>query len=456
MSIRTYGMFGLGKTGQATARALTVHGAKVIAWDDGAPGREAFAKAVPEVRLQEPRDWPWASLDAVVLSPGVPLTHPQPHAVVTLAKKHGVPVTGDIELLWQQHPDADYIGITGTNGKSTTTTLIGHIFLHCNKRVAVGGNLGTPVLALPDMDEGGTYILELSSYQLDLCNELRLDIALLLNFSPDHLDRHGSMAGYIAAKRRIFNNQTGRDVAVIGVDDADAKAMYDALKKTHPGRVVPISARGAVKSGVYVQDGILVDATGARELRFDLRGIKALQGEHNWQNAAAAYAVCAMYNLPSDVIYAAMQTFAGLDHRMQWLGSIRGVQYVNDSKATNADAAEKALKTYDAIYWIAGGVAKEGGIESLAPYFGKIRHAYLIGQAAEEFAKTLDGKVAYTISETMDQAVAAASAAAPEGACVLLAPACASFDQYPNFEARGAHFKQLVAAQQGGSDVLAR
>jgi len=455
MSTPTYAMFGLGKTGQATAQALSAQGAKVIAWDDGEAGRAAFAKAVPAVSMKSPQDWPWASLDAVVLSPGVPLTHPQPHAVVQLAKQHGARITGDIELLWQQHPDATYIGITGTNGKSTTTTLTGHIFLQCGKTAAIGGNLGMPVMALPVMDEGGAYILELSSYQLDLCDELRLNTALVLNFSPDHLDRHGSMAGYVEAKRRIFRNQTARDVAIIGVDDADANAMHDWLVKNHPGRVVPISARSVVAGGVYVQDGILVDATSPSEQRFDLRGIKALQGEHNWQNAAAAYAICAMHNIAPAAIYAAMQHFAGLDHRMQWLGEARGVAYVNDSKATNADAAEKALKTYDKIHWIIGGVAKDGGIESLAPYFGKIAHAYLIGQAAPEFANTLEGRVPYTQCGTLDVAFTNAAAHAKAGEVVVLAPACASFDQYPNFEARGAHFKQMFTALKESADVHA-
>lgn len=455
MAARSYGMFGLGKTGLATARAVKARGDKVVVWDDGEASREAFKKAEPDMTMKAPADWSWGALDAVILSPGVPLTHPKPHSVVELARKHDVPVTGDIELLWQHHPDANYIGITGTNGKSTTTTLIGHIFAQCGKRAAVGGNLGTPVMALADMDEGGNYILELSSYQLDLCEQARFNTALLLNFSPDHLDRHGSMQGYIDAKRRIFNNQAPRDVAIIGIDDADAKNMFETLQKTHPARVIAISAREVVKDGVYVQNGVLVDATSPVEQRFDLNGIKALQGEHNWQNAAAAYAVCAMNNIAPAAIYAAMQTFAGLDHRMQWLGTVDGVQYVNDSKATNADAAEKALKTYNDIYWIAGGVAKEGGIAPLAPYFSKIRHAYLIGQAAEEFAQTLEGNVPYTIANTMDVAFAKASDAARGGACVLLSPACASFDQYPNFEVRGDDFKRLYAARKGTADVHA-
>ncbi len=455
MASRNYGMFGLGKTGLATARALAARGDSVVVWDDGEAGREAFKKAEPGIAMKAPESWSWNKLDALILSPGVPLTHPKPHSVVALAKKNNVPITGDIELLWLHHPEANYIGITGTNGKSTTTTLIGHIFAHAGKAAAVGGNLGTPVLALPDMGEGETYVLELSSYQLDLCEQAHFNTALLLNFSPDHLDRHGDMAGYITAKKRIFRNQLPRDVAIIGVDDADANAVYEELKNTHPARVIPISAREAVTGGVYVQDGILVDATGPSPQRFDLNNIKALQGEHNWQNAAAAYAVCAMNNIASAAIYEAMKSFAGLDHRMQWLGNVNGVQYVNDSKGTNADAAEKALKTYSDIYWIAGGVAKKGGIEALAPYFSKIRHAYLIGQAAEDFAKTLEGTVPYTIAGTLDEAFKQASAAAPQGASVVLSPACASFDQYPNFEARGDHFKKLVAALKGAGDVHA-
>lgn len=455
-----YAMFGLGKTGQATARALAKAGHDVVAWDDGQASREAFAAAVPNVTLVAVEDWTWKRLDALVLSPGVPLHFPQPHRSAAFARANGVRITSDIELFCDAHASSRVIGITGTNGKSTTTTLIGHIFAAAQKPCAVGGNLGTPVMDLPALHADGSYIFELSSYQLDLCDHTRVHTAVLLNFSPDHLDRHGSMAGYIAAKKRIFAHQQSGDTAIIGMDDADACAVYDDMRARAGIRTLAISGCKPCAGGVYVQEGMLIDDTGDAPIRFDLRAIKALQGEHNWQNAAAAYAACVIHSIAPQEIYAAMQSFAGLDHRMQWLGEISGVQFVNDSKATNADAAEKALKTYDHIFWIAGGVAKEGGITSLTPYFSKIAHAYVIGEAAPDMAAVLAQKqVTYTCSQTLDHAMTAAFHDAKQsklpGACVLLSPACASFDQYPNFEARGAHFMRLFAALKEGSHVHA-
>lgn len=447
-------MFGLGKTGQSTARALADAGHTVIAWDDTATSRQAFAKHVPNVTLQPVEDWPWHELDAFVLSPGVPLTHPAPHRSVLLAKEHHVSVTCDIELLCDAHPSARVIGITGTNGKSTTTTLIGHIFSECKKRVAVGGNLGVPVMDLPAMGAGEHYVLELSSYQLDLCQHTRVHCALLLNFSPDHLDRHGDMAGYIAAKKRIFAHQKPGDVAVVGVDDAHSKSVYEDLKKRSDITTLAISGKHAVEGGIYVINGVLYDARDAANVHeYSLREVKSLQGNHNYQNAAAAYAACVLEGLEPSAIIDAMQSFHGLAHRMQWLGEAGGVAYINDSKATNADAAEQALRTFEPIYWIAGGVAKDGGITALLPYFSKIAKAYLIGASANDFAHVLQQHhVPFDMAGTLDVAVKNASAdaraASSKPAYVLLSPASASFDQYPNFEARGEHFMALVEEQK--------
>ncbi len=460
---RNYGMVGLGKTGQATARALTAQGHRVIAWDDGAPSRAAFAASVADVPLIPLEEWPWHEVDAMILSPGVPLHFPLPHRSVTMARTHGVAITSDIELWCDAHPHTPMIGITGTNGKSTTTTLIGHILAYAKRQAVVGGNLGTPVMALPAMDEGGVAVFELSSYQLDLCNHTRVHTAVLLNFSPDHLDRHGSMAGYIQAKARIFAHQQAGDVAIIGVDDDDARGLYETMRARSDVRTIAISGRMRCEGGVYVENGVLVDARAHQEKRFDVSAIKALQGEHNWQNAAAAYAACVLQDIAPETIYAAMQQFSGLAHRMQWLGEVGGVSCVNDSKATNADAAEKALRNYHHIYWIAGGVAKDGGIESLRAYAPHIRRAYLIGEAAPLFQQTLAMWGVQTVmAGTMDKAFAQAlsdaradAEKAVEGACVLLSPACASFDQYPNFEARGEHFMRLFAAQSEAANVHA-
>jgi UDP-N-acetylmuramoylalanine--D-glutamate ligase len=471
---KTYGVVGLGKSGKATVASLLASGANVIAWDDGEAGRNAAQKEFAAISIKPVEQWDVAALAAVVMSPGIFLTHP----AVIAAHKAGVEVVGDIELLYRAQPDATYVCITGTNGKSTTTTLIAHILKVCGKRVEVGGNLGTPALALNELsprlhagvsrngtqdvagdpgvrrDDSPIYVLELSSYQLDLVRTTRFNTAVLLNISPDHLDHHGSMENYIAAKLHIFDRMGDEDVAIIGVDDATSEAICRSMLTETEQLVIPIAAAGTVTQGVHARAGVLVNSLIDGGLTGDIAGIKSLQGDHNGQNAAAAYAACFVNGCTHTDIIAAMQTYPGLAHRMEWLGEIAGVQYVNDSKATNADAAEKALKTYDNIYWIIGGVAKEGGIEPLASYFPKLRHAYLIGEAANDFAKTLEGRVPFTHCGTLEKAFAAAASDARRdginGAAVLLSPACASFDQYPNFEVRGAAFVKLVETLKAG------
>lgn len=447
---KTFGVVGLGKSGRATVASLLSSGAKVVAWDDGEAGRIAAQKEFPEISISPVEGWDVASLQSLVMSPGIFLTHP----AVIAAQKQGVEVIGDIELLYRAQPKARYVCITGTNGKSTTTTLIAHVLSACGKRVEVGGNLGTPALALAPLEADGIYVLELSSYQLDLVRSTRFQTALLLNISPDHLDHHGSMENYIAAKKHIFDRMEKADVAIIGVDDGISESIAREVVASKRQCVIPISGQQTVRNGVFVAHGVLNNHFGLREMAGDIRSQKSLRGAHNGQNAAAAYAACLVNGCAHEDIMQAMQTYAGLAHRMQWLGEISGVQYVNDSKATNADAAEKALLTYDNIHWIIGGVAKEGGIEPLAKYFPKIRHAYLIGEAADDFAKTLAGHVPFTHCGTLEKAFAAASTDAMrdgiKGAVVLLSPACASFDQFANFEVRGAAFVAMFEALNAG------
>ncbi len=450
----SYGVVGLGKSGRATIASLLASCTEVWAWDDKDATRASVQKEFPAVRISPVAEWNFARFSSLVMSPGILLNHP----AVVAAREAGVEVIGDIELLYRAQPNATYVGITGTNGKSTTTTLIAHLLKACGRRVEVGGNLGTAALDLGPLESNGIYVLELSSYQLDLVRSTRFNVAVLLNISPDHLDHHGSMTAYIAAKEHLFDRQSADDVAIVGIDDADSAAICHRLAA---GRhVMPISVTQEVARGVWARDGVLHNTLHEPLLTGDLRLVKALQGAHNWQNAAAAYAACIALGCAHDAVMKAMQTYPGLAHRMEWLGEVNGVAFVNDSKATNADAAEKALKTYDGIYWIAGGVAKEGGIAPLAGYFSKIRHAYLIGESAAEFAKTLEGKVAYTISETLEKAFYAAAHAATEAAQktgrtapVVLAPACASFDQFSNFEVRGEAFRALYHAwkSQGGA-----
>lgn len=447
---KTFGVVGLGKSGRAAVASLLASGATVMAWDDGENSRHAAQKEFPSITISAVESWDYAKLASLVMSPGILLTHP----AVLAAEKQGIEVIGDIELLYRAQPNARYVCITGTNGKSTTTTLIAHVLKACGKRVEVGGNLGTPALALAPLDADGIYVLELSSYQLDLVRTTRFQTAVFLNISPDHLDHHGSMENYVAAKKHIFDRMQKSDVAIVGVDDATSESVARELIVGKRQCVIPISAQKPIQNGVFVTHGVVHNRFGLREVMGDIRSVKSLQGEHNWQNAAAAYAACLVNDCEHEAMIAAMQTYGGLAHRMEWLGEISGVQFVNDSKATNADAAEKALKTYDNIYWIIGGVAKEGGIASLARYFPKVRHAYTIGEAADEFAKTLAGQVETTACGTLEKAFATASNDALregiKGAAVLLSPACASFDQFANFEVRGQKFVACFEALKAG------
>jgi UDP-N-acetylmuramoylalanine--D-glutamate ligase len=442
-------VLGLARSGLVAAEALQQGGARVLAWDDAAAQREQAASAgVPIVDLAQ-RDF--AGIRALVLSPGIPHTYPRPHPVAARARAAGARIIGDIELLALSCRAARYVGITGTNGKSTTTALIGHILQQAGRTVAVGGNLGTPALSLAALGADGVYVLEMSSYQLELTESLACDVAVLLNITPDHLGRHGGMAGYIAAKRRLFRGQRRKQAAVIGIDDAPSRDIARELAAAGAQTVIAISAETRAPGGVFVERGMLVDdMAGAAAPMLDLGGLARLPGRHNWQNVAAAYAAARCLGVPPATIAAAAASFPGLAHRQELIATIDGVRYVNDSKATNADAAAKALACYDDIYWIAGGVPKEGGIAALAPFFPRLRHVFLIGQASEAFAATLEGQVAYSRCGTLAAAVGAASAAAlaerKPGAVVLLSPACASFDQFADFEERGEAFRRLVQA----------
>jgi UDP-N-acetylmuramoylalanine--D-glutamate ligase len=438
-------VLGLGKSGLVAAQALMRGGAEVLAWDDDAKKRAAAAaEGVPIVDLATA---PLDEVPSLVLSPGIPHTWPKPHPIAARAKAAGLEIIGDIELLARTQREARWVGITGTNGKSTTTALLGHVLSVAGRNVAVGGNLGTPALALDPIGQDGLYVLEMSSYQLELTISVTWDVAILLNVTPDHLDRHGGMEGYVAAKKRIFHRQTRPRAAIIGTDDPICRALCAELQRAGDQVVIPISAEGPVPGGVGVEAGRLVD-DGVPVL--ELARAERLPGKHNWQNIAAVWAAAKHLGVPPHQILATILTFPGLAHRQELVETIGGVKWVNDSKATNADATEKALACYDDIWWIAGGLPKAGGIASLAPYFPRIRHAYLIGAAAEDFARTLAGKAPVTMSGTLAGAVAAARAAARPGGVVLLSPACASFDQFANFEARGDAFRELVRSSPQG------
>ncbi|WP_028465840.1 UDP-N-acetylmuramoyl-L-alanine--D-glutamate ligase [Nisaea denitrificans] len=438
-------VMGLGLSGLATVEALVAGGAIVIAWDDREDRRAEAARL--GARIENPDQADWTGIDALVLSPGIPHTHPAPHPAAAHAKVAGVAIIGDVELLLAECPDAKIVAITGTNGKSTTTALIGHIFKTAGKQAEVGGNLGTPVLSFAPLGADGTYILELSSYQLELTPSLAPDIAILLNISPDHLDRHGGLAGYIAAKQRIFANQAAGATAIVGIDDADAAAISDTL-----AQVIRISGNDNEAADIRSAGTRLVEGD---KILHDLAAARTLPGAHNHQNAAAAFAAARAAGIAGDVIAKAINSFPGLAHRQELVAECGGVRYVNDSKATNADATERALGCYAPIYWVAGGLAKEGGIAPLKPYFPRIRHAFLIGESAAKFGETLGEAVPHTSCGTLDKAVAAAHQMAKtehlDGATLLLSPAAASWDQFDNFEQRGDRFRDQVLQLTSGA-----
>jgi UDP-N-acetylmuramoylalanine--D-glutamate ligase len=451
---KTVAVFGLARTGLAAARALQAGGVEVALWDEKPAAREAAAaEGLPLVDLTTAD---WSRFAALMLSPGVPLTHPAPHWTVEKARAHGVEILGDIELFARtvnaapDHKRPKVVAVTGTNGKSTTTALIAHICASAGRDTRIGGNIGFGVLGLEDMHGGAVYVLEMSSYQLDLTSSLKPDVAVLLNISPDHLERHGGMDGYVAAKRRVLLNQGKGDTAVIGVDDPWGQQICTEITAANRRTIVPISASKAMGRGVYALQGLLYDATGERAVEVtDLLRARSLPGRHNWQNAAAAYAAARGLGISHEEAAEGLMSFPGLAHRMETVGAIGQVRFVNDSKATNADAARQAMSSYPKFYWIAGGQPKTGGIDSLEDLFPRVVQAYLVGEAAPAFAETLKGKAPVVQAGTIEAAVARAyadAAGSGEEAIVLLSPACASFDQYADFEERGEAFRAAVQA----------
>jgi UDP-N-acetylmuramoylalanine--D-glutamate ligase len=445
-------VFGLGASGLASASALLAGGADVIACDDDAASvTKASTGGIPTADL---RTVDWSKLAALVLAPGVPLTHPSPHWVVQLARKAGVEVIGDIELFCRERrrhaPAAPFVAVTGTNGKSTTTALIAHLAAAAGMDAQLGGNIGTAILSLAPPHAGRVHAIECSSYQIDLAPSLDPSIGILINLSKDHLDRHGTMENYAAVKERLVAGVPNDGSAIIGVDDAWCEKIAARLVQAGK-RVVPISIRRKLENGLYAEGSRIMRANGAQIAPIaDLGGIGSLRGLHNAQNAACAIAAALALGLQPAAIQAGLRSFPGLPHRMEEVGRRGAVLFVNDSKATNADSSAQALACFSDIFWIAGGRPKTGGIESLRHFFPRIRKAYLIGEAAEEFAATLADSVPHEIAGTLDKAVAAAArdaAASPAAEpVVLLSPACASFDQYRNFEVRGDAFRALVQA----------
>ncbi|WP_417514660.1 UDP-N-acetylmuramoyl-L-alanine--D-glutamate ligase [Minwuia sp.] len=446
---RRLAVLGLGKSGVATAKAAIAGGVEVLAWDDR-PERRA---ALPNVPMQNPVELDWTTTDILVPAPGIPLTHPQPHPAMVAARAAGASIAGDVELYATACPDSIKVGVTGTNGKSTTTALIAHVLQASGRDAVAAGNIGRAVLDLDPPKADTVHVLELSSYQLDLIDSFHPQIGVFLNLTPDHLDRHGGMDGYMAAKERLFANMSAGDTAVIGVDDPYGSGLADRLDTETGITVVRVSVERALQQGIYALKGHIFE-NGLSVV--DLKDARALPGTHNHQNAAAAYAVCRALGCTPPQIAAALGSFPGLAHRIERIGETGGVTFYNDSKATNAEAAARALGAFEHIHWIAGGKPKDGGLDAVMPFMNRVRHAYLIGEAMGPFARALDGIVETSRCNTLAAATEAAfDAARREGTgVVLLSPACASFDQFPNFEARGDAFRAIaeyIIAREGGA-----
>jgi UDP-N-acetylmuramoylalanine--D-glutamate ligase len=452
---RTVALFGLGASGMASAQALIAGGADVIAWDDD--DRKAAQAETAGLTTADLRHVDWSGIAALVLTPGVPLTHPAPHWSVGLARNAATEVIGDIELYCRERrrlaPQSPFVAITGTNGKSTTTALVAHVLGKAGYEAEPGGNIGTAILSLKPPAPGRAHVIECSSYQIDLAPSLDPRVGILLNVTEDHLDRHGTMQNYAAIKERLVAGVQENGTAIVGVDDTWCQAAADRLERMGKS-VARVSVRRPLAHGFYVEAERIMQAVGgtAQEVAH-IGGIGSLRGAHNAQNAACATGAALALGLSAEAIQAGLRSFPGLAHRMEQVARLHRVLFVNDSKATNADAAARALASFSDIYWIAGGKAKTGGIVSLAGYFPRIRKAYLIGEAAGEFAHTLEGQVPCELCGNLERAVIAAAEDAERSAAaepvVLLSPACASFDQYPNFEVRGAKFRDLVQALPG-------
>ncbi len=424
---KKFGVFGLGLSGLATIKYLTKKQANFIAFDDGEATITKIRSDYPQFtnNLRDLNDPTWQKIDYLILSPGIPLTYPSPHKIVEIAHQAGAKIICDIELLYLDNKQAYFIGITGTNGKSTTTSLITHILKYNGLNAIVGGNIGIPVLDIEVSKKDPIFVIEASSFQLDLLDKTKFNIALLLNITPDHLDRHGNMENYSKSKYRIFAHQNENDYAIINSDLPKEDQMITFSEEK--------------QANISVIDNILT----FEKKTYQLPTNNSLLGKHNQQNLAASIACCIKVGLKIEQIIAAIPSFVGLKHRMQYLGEFNGITFINDSKATNADSSSKALASFNNIIWIAGGVAKEGGIEPLKEYFSKIKQALLIGKSQDQFAQTCGDLVAWQKCETLANAFNIACKIAKAGDIILLSPACASYDQWKNFEARGDAFIEL-------------
>lgn len=447
-------VFGLGISGGALVKALKSAHIHVIIGDDNSKSLEGL-KASKGIEILHGRDLDFSTVGMLVLSPGIPLTHPEPHWTVIAAKAAGVEVIGDVELFARATKGHMSIGITGTNGKSTTVSLIAHILKFCGLNPQLGGNIGCPVFELDMSQDNAISVLELSSFQIDLCPTFRPDIAVILNLTPDHIDRHGTMEEYADVKERMFDmsNEHLNGCAIIASDDEYCRKILMRAQENSLRKVTQVSISKDLAEGVFVRDGKLYEVIKDKVLEIgNLESIPSLKGAHNYQNAACAYAAARACGLEAEQIFAAMHSFPGLQHRQFLVRTINGVGYLNDSKATNAAATAMALACHNNIYWIVGGRKKKTGLDGLESFFNSIKHSFLIGESVDGFSQWFDKYgMEYTRCGTLAKAVEEAHIMAqenrgqPGGAgVVLLSPACASFDQFRSFEERGDVFTDLV------------
>jgi UDP-N-acetylmuramoylalanine--D-glutamate ligase len=449
-------VFGIGISGKAAIQFLIKNKISTLVWDQNTKVLSEIQTKYQNnkfLKIADYKDYNWSEIAYLILAAGVPLTHPNPHEIVQIAKQHNCPIISDVEILYKSYPNNIYIGITGTNGKSTTTSLLGNIFKTNKVKSDFGGNLGNKgTLDLRKFKKEGVYIIEMSSYMLDLCHKTKFHFSILLNITPDHYDRHKDLEGYIEAKKRIFLNQDKNCYAIINTDNKNCQRVYEELKNdnNYKGNLVPISVTKKLENGFALINGIIYNNYNTINKEFLLGETISLKGQHNAENIICAFAVSSLYGLKSEKIIKCIKKFKGLDHRLQFIKKIKNISFINDSKATTDMATEQALKASDNIYWILGGRSKPNGITTLTKYFNKIIYAFLIGEATEAFSKTLDqGRVKYFKCDNLENAFHKAYELAkqePEEKeiDILLSPVCASFDQWPNFEKRGEYFVKLV------------
>jgi UDP-N-acetylmuramoylalanine--D-glutamate ligase len=443
-------IIGLGRTGLAACRSFQAAGCDVVVFESN------NAAAIVEARRQgfvvyESLDARLVASDFAVLSPGIAWRWPKPHPVVEYLRRLGIPLWSDVDIfaqaLFHQKRTPRIVGITGTNGKSTTTALMTHVFQSLGYNAVMGGNIGIPVLSL--QAEADVYVLELSSYHLDVQRSLFLTDAVLLNVTPDHLERHGGIESYLAAKASILEGVSENGRGIVGLEDDACRSVYGYLKERFPKQLFGIHSNAPVDGGFYVQEGLLIDETsGAPKTIGAIDAMPALKGHHNFQNMLAVFGVTEPLVDDPSAIIKAFETFPGLEHRQEFLGQYKQVRFINDSKATNADSASKALKTFENIHWIVGGLAKENGLDGLECYFSRITHAYLVGASVDSFAQIMrKHNVPFSVEGDIQKATKSALANAvkvTEPSVVLLSPACASWDQFADFEERGRYFKECV------------